>query len=149
MDIYEINKNTLAIIPIGYNKSKVIEKDNEFVVNMEPLSIIKYSCEYFGSTYEGRHAGTKSIMNITHKSPIIIEESHNLICFPTTSPRLTGCSWIILNNIKSFNGNHESTDIIFDNNYVLNICISINSFENQVHRSYMLESLLRKRIENY
>ena len=149
MDIYEINKNTLAIIPISYNKSKVIEKDNEFIVNMEPINIIKYSCEYFGSTYEGRHAGTKSIMNITHKSPIIIEESHNLICFPTTSPRLNGCAWIILNNIKTFTGDYKSTNVVFDNNYVLNISISFNSFENQVHRSYMLEALLRKRIENY
>ena len=92
MDNYEINRNTLAIIPISYNKSKVIEKDNVFIINIDPINIIKYSCEYFGSTYEGRHKGTKSIMNITHKSPIIIEESKVLICFPTTSPRLNICS---------------------------------------------------------
>lgn len=149
MDNYEINKDTLAIIPVSYNKSKVIEKNNEFIVDVEPLNIIKNSCEYFGSTYEGRHSGTKSIMNVTHKSPIIVEESRRLICFPTTSPRQIGCSWLILHNIKTYNGDHNSTNVIFDNDYVLTINISISSFENQIHRSYMLESLLRKRIENY
>lgn len=146
---YEINRNTLAIIPVSYNKSKVIEKDKEFIINIDPINIIKYSCEYFGSTYEGRHKGTKSIMNITHKSPIIIEESRVIICFPTTSPRLNVCSWIILNNIKTYDGDSKSTNIVFDNNYVLNINISKFSFENQIQRSYMLESLIRKRIENY
>ena len=149
MKNYEINRNTLAIIPISINKSKIIEKDCEFIVDEEPINIIKYSCEYFGSTYEGRHKGTKSIMNITHKSPIIVEESRKIICFPTTSPRLSACSWIILNNIKTFNGNGKETNIIFDNNYNLTVYISLASFENQIHRSYMLESLLRKRIENY
>ena len=96
-----------------------------------------------------RHSGTKSIMNVTHKSPIIVEESRRLICFPTTSPRQIGCSWLILHNIKTYNGDHNSTNVIFDNDYVLTINISISSFENQIHRSYMLESLLRKRIENY
>lgn len=149
MDNYEINSNTLAIIPISFNKSKVIEKNNEYIINHEPFNIIKYSCEYFGSTYEGRHAGTKSIMNITYKSPIIVEESRILICFPTTSPRLNDCTWIILNNVKAYNGDDKSTNVIFDNNYVLNVNISIFSFENQIQRSYMLEALLRKRIENY
>ena len=45
MDNYEINKDTLAIIPVSYNKSKVIEKNNEFIVDVEPLNIIKNSCE--------------------------------------------------------------------------------------------------------
>ena len=147
MDCYEINRDTLAIIPVGINKSKIIEKNREFIINVDPMTIIKYSCEYFGSTYEGRHKGTKSIMNITHKSPIIVEESRNIICFPTTSPRVNACSWIILNNIKTYNGDYKSTNIIFDNNYVLNISISVASFENQIYRSYMLESLIRKRIE--
>ena len=149
MDIYEINSNTLAIIPVSINKSKIIEKNQEIIVNNDPMSIIRYSCEYFGSTYEGRHSGTKSIMNVTHKSPIIIEESRSIICFPTTSPRLVACSWIILNYIKDYNGTNNYTNVIFDNNYVLKINISVSSFENQIHRSYMLESLLRKRIKNY
>ena len=149
MKNYEINSNTLAIIPISFNKSKVIEKDNELIIENDPMNIIKNSCEYFGSTYEGRHKGTKSIMNITHKSPIIVEESRSIICFPTTSPRLNDCSWIVLNNIKSYNGDFNSTNIIFDNNYVLNVNISVGSFENQIQRSYMLESLLRKRMGNY
>ena len=58
------------------------------------MNIIENSCEYFGSSYLGRHEGTKKLIGITHKAPIIIEESKNLIYFPTTSPRLTDCVWI-------------------------------------------------------
>lgn len=146
MDIYEINKNTLAIIPISYNKSKVIEKDNEFVVDMEPINIIKYSCEYFGSSYLGRKEGTKKLTGITHKSPIIIEESNNLIYFPTESPRLNSCSWIGFNNIKKYINNNGKATIIFDNDKVLDLNISYNSLDNQVLRSSKLESILRKRL---
>ena len=78
---YEINSDTLVILPYGLNKSKIIEKTRELIVDIEPMEIIKYNCEFYGSTYEGRHDGTKSIMNITHKSPIIIEESRVIICF--------------------------------------------------------------------
>ncbi|MBR4830392.1 MAG: competence protein ComK [Bacilli bacterium] len=149
MDNYEINRDTLIILPYGLNKSKIIEKNQEIIVNKEPMDIIKYNCEFYGSTYEGRHFGTKSIMNITHKSPIIIEESRKIICFPTASPRQNECAWVILNPIKNFYGDSNSTNIIFDNNLVYNITISIASFENQISRSYRLESILRKRLENF
>lgn len=51
---YELNFETLLIVPYEKNKSKVYELDGEFVVNMTPLNIIKNSCLYFGSSYEGR-----------------------------------------------------------------------------------------------
>ena len=66
------------------------------------MNIIKRSCEYFGSSYNGRHEGTKKLIGISHKAPIIIEESKNLIYFPTSSPRLLDCVWIGLNNIKDY-----------------------------------------------
>ena len=146
---YEINSDTLVILPYGLNKSKIIEKTRELIVDIEPMEIIKYNCEFYGSTYEGRHDGTKSIMNITHKSPIIIEESRVIICFPTTSPRQNECAWIVLKSIKDFTGDSNSTNIIFDNNTVVNITMSVSSFGNQISRSYRLESILRKRLEKF
>ena len=84
MENYEINRNTLAILSCGKEKSKIIEDDKEFYVNLSPLKIIDNSCKYFGSSYDGRFNGTKSILGISHKSPIIIEESSRIIFFPTT-----------------------------------------------------------------
>ena len=91
---YEINKNTQVLLPISETKSKVIEKDNEYIVNNSVFKIIEHSCEYFGSTYEGRKNGTKKLLGISYKSPIIIEDYNNLIFFPTTSPESEECIWI-------------------------------------------------------
>ena len=98
---YEINCDTLALVPVSESETKIIERNNIFVVNDSVMNIIENSCEYFGSSYNGRHEGTKKLIGITHKAPIIIEESKNLIYFPTTSPRLYDCIWIGLNHIKS------------------------------------------------
>lgn len=147
MDSYEINTDTLALIPINSNKTKVLEKDKELYINLSTMKIIKNSCEYFGSSYLGRFSGTKKLIGVSHKAPIIIEETNNIIFFPTTSPRLNECVWINLKNIinyKKFNG---KTLILFENNIKLELNISYGSFDNQVLRSYKLDSILRKRKE--
>ena len=47
MPSYEINIETLLIVPYGNGKSKVYEYDGEYIVNMVPLDIIKNSCCFF------------------------------------------------------------------------------------------------------
>ena len=79
MDEYEINDDTLAILPIDDERSKIIEKDRTFIVNQPPIRIIDNSCQYFGSSYQGRFLGTKNLIGISHKAPIIIEESKEII----------------------------------------------------------------------
>ena len=94
MNSYEINNDTLAILPLNEYKSKVIEKTKTFVVDLTPMKIIENSCAYFGSSYQGRFLGTKNLIGISHKAPIIIEESREIIFFPTNSPRIYECAWI-------------------------------------------------------
>lgn len=145
---YEINANTLALIPISNTSTKILEKDNIFIVDNNILNIIKNSCEFFGSSYLGRKEGTKNLIGKTSKCPIIIEESNNIICFPTVSPKLNNCSWISFNKVKRYLNNNGKTTIIFENDKVLDIDISYGSFNNQVLKSAKLESILRKRINN-
>ena len=143
---YEVNCDTLALVPVSENETKVIERNKIFIVNKPVMKIIEDSCEYFGSSYNGRHEGTKKLIGISHKAPIIIEESKNLIYFPTSSPRLLDCIWIGLNNIKTYESNNGQTELLFDNNEKLRINVSFGSFDNQVLRATKLESVLRKRI---
>lgn len=147
MENYEISNNTLAIIPIGYSKSKVLETDGEIIINLSPFEIVNNSCKYFGSSYTGRHDGTKSLIGVSHKSPIIIEETTEIIFFPTTSPRICNCYWISLNNIKNFYKEINNSKVIFENNAELDIEISFNSLSNQILRATRLGSVLKKRKE--
>ena len=144
---YEINNNTQAIYPFGRNSSKIIEDEDEYTVKFKPLNILEHSCEYFGSSYEGRKEGTKKLLGITHKSPIIIEESGKIIFFPTTSPDNKDCVWINLEKVDRYfkNGSKKST-ILFKNGQTLDLNISIGSLTNQVLRATRLKYILDQRM---
>lgn len=144
---YEINKETLIILPFEKKHSKIIENDNEFIVYQSPTKIIDNSCRFFGSSYEGRFEGTKHLLGFSRKAPIIIEESKSIIFFPTTSPRLDNCIWISLNNIENYYKKDNHTIIIFSTGKKVKIDLSFNIFENQLLRATRLESILRKRRE--
>ncbi len=146
LESYEINYDTLAIIPINTRISKVIEKDKNYIVNKKSTEIIDDSCRYFGSTLSGRHEATKNLIGVSYKSPIIIEETRNIIFFPTSSPRFNNCYWIALNNIKSSEKLDNFCQIIFNNNIELELNISYESLQNQILRATLLESTLKKRI---
>ena len=79
---YEINNNTFALLPLTNTSTKVLEKDNIFVVENNIMNIIKDSCEYYGSSYKGRLKASKSMLDCSYKLPILVEESTFLIFFP-------------------------------------------------------------------
>ncbi len=143
---YEINGNTLAIIPITKNTSKVIEAEQEILVERSATEIIDDSCRYFGSSYHGRFEGTKNILGVNYKSPIIVEESRDIIFFPTSSPRIDDCHWISLNNIDDYKKTAQNNIIInFKSGQTLELNISLGSFENQMIRSLRLANILKRR----
>ncbi len=149
MKNYEINKETLAIISYGKEKSKIIEEQNEFFINLSPTKIIDNSCRFFGSSYAGRLNGTKNILGISHKAPIIIEESMKIIFFPTCSPRLEKCSWISLDKINNYYKLYGDTIIKFNCGKKIKLELSYGVVDNQVLRATRLEAILSKRIIDF
>ena len=145
---YEINNDTLAIVPISESSCEIIEIDQSFIVNKKATDIIDDSCKFFGSSYLGRHEGTKNLIGVSYKSPIIIEESKGIIFFPTLSPRQPGCYWLAFHNIKNCEKIGSITKIIFKNKKEIIVNNSYYTIKNQLFKSTMLESVLRKR-SNY
>ena len=72
---YEINSATQAIIPLDEDKAMVYEEEGEYIVDKPANQIINYNCNFYGSSYDGRLIGTKEILGVSSKAPIIIEES--------------------------------------------------------------------------
>ena len=143
---YEINEGTLAVISMDDSKSRVLEDNKEYVINTKAFDIMDNSCKYFGSSYEGRKEGTKSILNIDYKVPIVVESSGNLIFFPTSSPLSEDCSWISLKDIESFKEiDNQSTEITFHNGIKITIPVSKRMIENQVLRASRLDLIIRNR----
>lgn len=145
MENYAISSKTLAIMPINKKRSKVYENENAFVVEKNARKIIAENCEYYGSSYEGRKKGTMELIGITHKAPILIEDSENLIFFPTSSPRLNDCGWVSLNNLDSYTPYDDESIIRFHNNLTLQVHASNKIINNQVLRATRLESIIYKR----
>ena len=146
MENYEINSNTLALVSKN-GKTKVYELDKVFMVEKSANEIVEDSCSFFGSSLSGRQKGTASLIGVTYKCPIIIEESKNIIFFPTCSPRIATCSWISLNNIETYYSTDSKRVIIkFKNGQKLYISSTYGVIDNQILRSTRLESVLRGRI---
>lgn len=143
---YEVSNGTLAIVPNEDFSSLVYEDEDRYIIDQTPFKIMEESCKYFGSTYEGRKDSAREILGAEYKVPIIVEDSDNLVVFPTTSPHSSGCVWISLKRIKNFEKIDAcNTKIIFDNNKEIIVPCSYRSIENQVSRASRLDFILRKR----
>lgn len=141
---YEISRGTLAVVPNEFESSLIYEDDQRYLVEETPFKIMEDSCKYFGSTYEGRKRGAREILGAEYKVPIVIEDTDNLIVFPTTSPSSEDCVWISLKrvkNIQKIDINH--TKVIFDNNVEILIDCSYRTMENQLSRASRLDLILR------
>ena len=101
MNNYEINEETMAVISTAKGKTKIIEEHHEYQINCDAYEVMDESCKYFGSSYTGRVSGAKKMLGYEYKVPIIVEESKQLIFFPTISPQAEGCCWISLKHFQS------------------------------------------------
>ena len=143
--MYEINENTIAVCYYDDFNTKIYELNGEFLVSSSVIDIINNSCRYYGSSYLGRVSGTKKILGISYKAPIVVEESDDIVFFPTSSPRLKDCSWFSLKKIYDYRKNGALTEIVLCNNKKIGIDISYSSFDNQVLRAARLQMLIKNR----
>ena len=146
MKNYEINRSTAAIIGLNKKCSKAIEEKREYYINDNSYSIMEHSCRYFGSNYAGRLVGSKDILGTKYKVPIIVEESNELIFFPTTDLDNPQCMWISLKWYDRVEEDCEgNTCIYLKNGKKILTSVSKYSIENQVLKSIKLNFLISSR----
>ena len=146
--MYEIDLSTVMLIGLDDEKTKVITLDNEFIINIDSKKIVDNSCKYFGSSLNDRVNMTKRLINIKSKSPIIIEESRDIIFFPLKSIRDKCNIWISFNNLSKYVKSGDKTIFYFGNDKEVIIDFSYYIIDNQVTRSLMLDYEVKKRRES-
>jgi competence protein ComK len=148
---YEVNPFTMFVKPITYGSkiySEIFEVEDEFLSPFKPLDIIRNSCEYYGSDYEGRRNGTKQLVGYAHKIPIAIDPTNRIFFFPTTSPSRQECIWISHEHVKDYERvNPQETVILFNNNQSFKFPVSCSSIISQLERTAYLRTKLMQRIE--
>lgn len=132
MDTYLINDRTLVLIPIDSKKTKIIEDDDEFIVNKQFMEIMDYNCKINGSSYYGRYESSKLLIGISMKLPILFRESEREIYFPTKSVRNKNCWWISYNKIQDYYKSEKKVVLVFKNNKKIKLNISFRIFERQI-----------------
>lgn len=145
---YEINNETLAVLPFFEDKTKVIEVDDEYIIDEDPYSIMEHSCRYFGSSLNGRMQGSKDILGSIYKSPIMVEETQKLIFFPTEAIDSNNAGWISYKNISSVEKYNKKSLVKFNNGVEIVINCPYFSIKNQIFRCNMLESVASNRKNN-
>lgn len=150
MDEYEITSSTLMLEYYDEEKTKIYEFDKEFIVNDSLFNIISNSCNFYGSTYDGRVEASKKILNTNIKVPIVVEDLKKIIFFPTKAIYKTGSRWISFNNldrIEHVGRNNSLTRLCFCNGKMYDIENSYEIIHRQLFNCLTLEKTLLIRQE--
>lgn|GEM_PF-205904 len=146
---FELTSLTMAIVPVPYGSkiySKVLEPDREYISPKKPLDLIKAGCRYYASSYSGRREGTKELIGVTHKAPIVIDPVQSIYFFPTASPKKADCAWISHEHVVRFHAiDRTKTEVMFQNGSSYVFPISPYSFENQMLRTALLRLKISQR----
>lgn len=81
---FQFDSMIMAIIPEQYGSklySRVLKTDGEVLIPYSPLEVIKKSCHLYASSFEGRKEGTKELIGVTHKPPIVIDPIQSIYFF--------------------------------------------------------------------
>lgn len=150
MDEYEISSSTIMLEYYDKNKTKVYELDKDFIVNDNLFNIVSNSCDFYGSSYEGRLEASKKILNTNIKLPVVVEDIKKIIFFPTRATNRIGSRWISFNNldkIERIRKNNTLTRLYFCNGTSYDIEISYEIIHRQLFNCLQLEKTLLLRQE--
>lgn len=145
---YLITTSTIMVKSLDNSNSMVYDFSGEYVSKMDINTIIESSCSFYGSSYEGRIKWSKEILNTKIKLPVVIEESKNIIFFPTRSISNNDCIWLSYNNITRIEKNGNATNVFFNDNRVYSIDVSYDIIDRQIYNCLRLEKILLSRRNN-
>lgn len=148
---YIIGPDTMLIIPVLEDQkvySRIYEMNQEFICRKKPLDIIKESCIFYGSSFDGRKEATIALTNVKNKTPIIVSNFFTLFYFPTASVHKQDCIWISLEHVLYYKRAPRNTcTVTFRNKINYDLDVSVHIFNNQMLKTTHLKNLINRRME--
>lgn len=140
-----VNEEIYALI-YSKNGTKIILDNDLLITNEIPTMIIEKMCLFYGSSLKGRIMGTRNILGIGYKCPIIISENKSIIAIPSSSYKEKTCNWIMLNGVlKYYYIQPKKLRIILKNGQEIDLDMSLGSFDRQILRASRLLAVLNAR----
>ena len=88
---------------------------------------------------------TNRLVKMASKTPIVVEESRNIIFFPLKSTREKNNIWISFNNLDTYTKDNNKTIFTFKCGKLISLNFSYYIIDNQVTRSLILDYELNNR----
>jgi len=143
--MYEIDLSTLMLIGIDDETTRVVTTEEELIIKNNSKKIMDESCRFFGSSLTDRVKATNRLVNMASKTPIVVEESRNIIFFPLKSTRDKNNIWISFNNLDKYEKDDNKTVFYFKYGKEISLNFSYYIVDNQVTRSILLDYEINKR----
>lgn len=138
-----ISGDTILLRPLEYGHrifTEVTSIKGNYLNPMKPIDVVKYSCEYYGSSLDGRIQGTKNMIQVTKKCPVMISPESDIFMFPTKSPFHPQCIWVAVNHVTHYQSTPTGeTSVTFTGQNHFELPISYASFEQQMRKTAMLQ----------
>ena len=129
---YIINKNTYYLM-YDNDKTVINELSTELIIPGNNLKdILENSCEYYGSSLQGRIIGARNLLKSCYKIPIIVSEKNNILFFPLRGKKNGEFIWFNFGMIKSYEKDGEFVSIKFADGNVKKFMISYAILNNQI-----------------
>ncbi|MBY6036634.1 competence protein ComK [Fictibacillus nanhaiensis] len=150
MKDYEINSDTMAIVPFINDKgmvcSEIYERDAVILVEKKPFRIIKDNCLYYGGSYDGKKEAARINMGHMCFAPIMIDSKLDLYFFPIESPRNDTCIWLSQPHIRRIERiGPKRSSVIFSSGMDLPIESTRAALIGKLHRAAQYRSVLSNR----
>lgn len=117
-----------------------------YQVDLEPKNLIDKVLKYYGSTYKGALASSKSILGTVDMAPICIGGPEGAILFSSMSPSLRECAYFLLHHVKSFHEiNKKQTAVFLSNGQMMAVNVSKRSFGQRHYRALELKEKMSGR----
>lgn len=140
MENYIINNKTIALIKKN-KKTVIISVDKTEVINKSIKKIIDLSCNFYGSSLEGRINSASTILNNKYKLPILIDDN-NITLIQMNSPRNKNCIYLVTNKIINYEILNNLLKIYCVNNVSFKLKLSKNCFEKMLLNSFRINNVL-------
>lgn len=135
---------TMALIPqytnTGHLHCTVVGMFGENTVEENPLNVLNESCEYYGSSFDGRLKAAQQILEGKKNLPIMVSITLEYCMIPLASPMKKDTAWVSYRHIERIIPKGPNSIIIFSNHIKLEVNITKDVLEDRMNKAARLIS---------
>lgn len=132
----------------GKQCTEINEANRIFIVDRSPLEVLSDSIRCIGFNLRGAMETSRWLLGDVHMCPIMVNPVHQIVLFPTRSPKHDETIWLNPAQIKRTTSINRKTSIEFYNGHTLIIPTRLSSFNHKLKTAEQFKDLTISTAEN-